>query len=442
MVSTVLALVTVIQDMGLNQATIQRQRISHAQISAMFWLTGAVSFALAVFVALCGPAVAWFFGDPRLIGLTAASGSLVFLGGSQSQQFALLNRELRFKALAGLDVLSVTTSAIVGITLAWQTSSYWALFAAGLASTLVNLVCVWTLCSFRPGRPSFEGDFNEIVHFGSSISGFNIVNYFARNADNLLIGRFWGSAQLGLYDRAYRLLLFPIEQIRSPLARVMLPALTRLLHDPERYRRVYTEWISLLMIATQPGLVFLIIFALDVFRILYGPHWLPAAPIFQWLGICGLQQIATSTAGWLFISQGRGGDFFKLGVFTSVVTVVTFIIGLPWGPLGVAIAYTIGNYLVHMPATALWAGRSGPVGVRDMISCALPHVAATCVSVVVLLGAAVCVSPQNVIECAGIALLSYAVYSTVVLLFPDKRRILGANFRALVAMIMPVSGRA
>lgn len=234
MVSTVLAFVSLIQDLGLNQATIQRQQISRAQISALFWVTTGVSFALAAFVALCAPAVAWFFGDSRLIGLTAAFASLVFLGGSQAQHFALLNCELRFKALAGIDVLGVTAGAVVGVAVAWRTSSYWALFAAGLASTLVSLVCVWTLCGFRPGRPSFEGDFKEIVHFGSSISGFNIVNYFARNADNVLIGRFYGSAQLGFYDRAYRLLLFPLQQLRDPLGRIMLPALARLQSDPER----------------------------------------------------------------------------------------------------------------------------------------------------------------------------------------------------------------
>jgi PST family polysaccharide transporter len=157
MVSTILAFVSLVQDLGLNQVTIQRQQISHAQISALFWVTAGFSFVLAVMLALCAPAVAWLFGDSRLVVLTIAFSFLVFLGGSQSQQLALLNRELRFKAIAAIDVLGVTASAVIGVSVAWLSSSYWALFAASLAATLVSFTCVWISCSFKPAKPSFEG---------------------------------------------------------------------------------------------------------------------------------------------------------------------------------------------------------------------------------------------------------------------------------------------
>ena len=150
------------------------------------------------------------------------------MGGAQSLPFAVLNRELRFNALAAVDIIGSTVSATVGVIIAWMTRSYWALFAASLASVLTSLVSVWIVCSFRPGWPSFEGEFRHIIKYGSGVSGFNIVNYFARNADNLLIGKFYGSEQLGYYDRAYRLLLFPISQILGPLGRVILPLLARL----------------------------------------------------------------------------------------------------------------------------------------------------------------------------------------------------------------------
>ena len=183
--------------------------------------------------------------------------------------------------MATIDVVTATVSTIAGVAIAWLTSSYWALFAASAVSTVAGLVCVWTLGSFRPSRPSFEGDFKEIARFGSGVSGFNIVNYFARNADNLLIGRFYGSEQLGYYDRAYRLLLFPLSQILGPLGRVMLPLLSRLQSDPERYKKAYIECISLVMTASQAGIVFMTVFAPDVFRILLGPQWLPASPFFS-----------------------------------------------------------------------------------------------------------------------------------------------------------------
>ena len=432
MVSTVLAFVLLVQDLGLNQATIQRAQISDAQSSALFWMTNGLSLALGLLVALSGPAAARFFGESRLIGLMPAFGFLVCIGGITSQPFALLNRDLRFKTIAWIDVLSTTTSAIVGVAIAWWTSSYWALFVSQLAAAFVSIPLILISGRFWPSKPSFEGAFREIVNLGLSISGFNVVNYFARNGDNLLIGRFYGSAQLGLYDRAYRLLLFPLEQIRNPLGRVMLPVLSRLKTDPERYRNAYIECVSLMMVATQPGLIFLIIFANEVFGILYGPNWLPAAPIFQWLGICGLQQILTATTGWLFISQGRGSDYFRLGLFNAIFTVVSFVIGLPWGPLGVAIAYTVVSYLVHVPATIWWLCRGGPVRLQDLISGTLPHLLATFLGGAVLLGAAISMSPPHLIGCIGLVLLSYAVYGLVMVAFPEKLHILRTNFRVLV----------
>lgn len=436
MVSSCAAFVALVQDLGLNQAIVQRERISQAQMNALFWLSAGCSLVLALVFAACSPAIAWFFRDSRLTDLTIAFAFLVLLNGGQSQQLAVLNRELRFKALAAIDVLSATASAIAGIAVAWSISSYWALYVGGLAPAFVGLVCVWMLCSFRPGRPSFQGDFKEIVRFGSGVSGFNIVSYFARNADALLIGKFYGGEQLGLYDRAYRLLLFPLSQIQTPLGRVMLPLLARLQSDPGRYRKAYVECISLLMMASQPAIVFVMVFAEDVFLILLGPHWVAAAPIFRWLGLAGLHQVVTSTVGWLFLSQGRGGDLFRIGVFNAVATVASFVVGLPWGPLGVAMAYTIANYLVLLPVTWWASGQRGAVSTRDLVTTTLPHVAATVASAAVLiLLAGGLPSPPGAIMCLGLALVSYAVYGLVMLVVPAKRLLLGKNLQAFVRML-------
>jgi PST family polysaccharide transporter len=178
------------------------------------------------------------------------------------------------------------------------------------------------------------------------------------------------------------------------------------------------------------------VFAPDVFRILLGPQWLPAAPIFQWLGVCGLHQVITSTTGWLFLSQGRGGDFFKLGLFNAVATVISFVIGLPWGPLGVAISYTICNYLVLVPATWWSAGRRGQVSTRDILSAAFPHALATVLSGTILIGLAPAMHPLGVLTCIGLASVSYAAYGAAILAFPAKRRMLNKNLQAFLGEVL------
>src|SRR5262245_48537269 len=169
-------------------------------------------------------------------------------------------------------------------------------------------------------------------------------------------------------ESCHFLLLFPLQQFMLPLGRIMFPLLSRLQANPERYRKAYLESVSLLMIATQPGLAFAIVFADDLFLILFGPHWVPAAQIFRWLGVAGLLQVMNSPTGWLYLSQGRAGEFFKIGLYSSVATVLSFVAGLPWGAIGVAIAYTITEYLVRLPVAWSVIGRTGPVSTFDLFA--------------------------------------------------------------------------
>jgi len=444
MVSSCVALVTVVQDLGLTQATIQRDKISQAQLSALFWLATGISVLLAFALALSAPLVASFFGDFRLVTLTVAFALLVFLGGVQSQQCAILCRELRFKALAGIDVIGVVVGFLAGVVVAWLTLSYWALFVANLATSLIRIACLWFVCPLRLSRPSFEGEFKQIMHFGSGVSGFNLVNYFTRNADNLMIGRYYGSEQLGYYDRAYRLLLFPLSQILNPLGGIIIPLLSRTRTDIRRYKKIYAESISLLMIVAQPGIVFATIFADSVFLALFGPKWASAAAIFRVLGVCGLLQVMTSTLGWLYLSQGRGGDFFKLGLFSAAISVTSFVVGLPWGGIGVAMAYTMANYVILAPATFWEVGRRGLIPARELLEICLPHAAATAAAGATLLLVLAGIPAPNLAMCFGLALCSYIIYVGVIIIFPVKRNIILSNVRTLAAMLpfVPVSEKS
>ena len=158
---------------------------------------------------------------------------------------------------------------------------------------------------------------------------------------------------LGLYDRAYRLLLFPLLQINAPLGRVMLPMLARLRTDRPRYRSAYLQAVNQLLLVTQPGIVFSIATA-DIFvPILLGNDWRAAAPIFQWLGLAALLQPISVVTNWLFISQGRSKDYASWGAFNAAICAVAFCIGLPWGPIGVAAAYSISQVTVRSPVV-LW----------------------------------------------------------------------------------------
>jgi len=427
MVATVTAFVTMIQDLGTTQAVVQRDRISAGQLNFLFCVAVGLGALLALLLAISAPAVARFFNEPRLEGLAIAFAVPIVAGGVQAIPYALLNRHMRFLDLAIIDSLATAASFVVGVGLAWQFASYWALYAGALAWALVMLAGCWVRSGFRPGKPTFDPETRAMIGFGSGITGFNLANYFSRNADNVLIGRFFGDVALGFYDRAYRLLLFPLSQIHAPIGRVMIPILSRSLSDPDRYVRSYRECVSLLLIATQPAILFATIYAEDVFRMLLGERWLSCAPIFVWLGIAGLHQVMTSTIGWLYISQGRGGGFFRIGLFGATTTVASFVAGLPWGPVGVAAAYAISDYLIRLPVIWMSAGREGPVTTRNLYAMAAPHALATVAAAAVLLALKPGLGMPNVFMCGLLAATSYTVYLAFLMLFPEKRGYLFRN---------------
>lgn len=380
MVAVIIGFVSIFKDLGLSAATIQRAEINSFQISTLFWINVALSIGVMVVSFAISPLVALFYHEPRLRLITAVYGFGFLLGGLTVQHEALLRRQMRFGALALAEILALCASVATAIGLAWYGVGYWALVASQLSLGLVYLACMWKLCVWRPGWPSRNAGVRSMLAFGGNLTGFGFINYFSRNLDNLLIGKFWGSQQLGLYAKAYQLLLLPIEQINAPISAVALPALSRLTDSPERYRLAYIRVLEKVAILTMPGIAFMIATSDWIVRLVLGPQWTEASWIFALLGIAGLIQPIASTSGWLFITQNRTRHMFQWGVISSSIIITSIVAGLPWGAKGVACSYSLAFVLVVAPLLFWFVGREGPVRSRDFyVTIAPAFSAAICV---------------------------------------------------------------
>jgi polysaccharide transporter, PST family len=380
MVTPVYGLALLFQDLGLTQATIQRVRITFAQITALFWINVGIGVALALSLILLAPAVGWFYDDQRAANLTRAFAAMVVISAIAAQHLALINRAMRFRYLAVLDTVAYVTGFLIALFVAIRLRTYWALFALPAITSLLTAIGAWAGTRFVPGLPRREQGVQELLTLGGGIAGFNVFAFIARNLDNVLIGHVWGDAALGLYDRAYKLLLFPLQQMHSPLVRVMLPTLARLQHDPDRYRSVYLRTLAQFLLVIQPAIVFTIATADILVPTLLGKPWSGAAPIFVWLGLAALQQPIAVTMNWLFISQGRSRAYFYWGLFNAATSTAAFLVGLPWGPIGVAAAYSITQVCPRMPVMWWMATRSGPVQLCDVCKTIAPYGAASVAS--------------------------------------------------------------
>lgn len=366
MAVTITGFANVFGSLGLSTATIQRSDINHQQVSTLFWINVAVGALITMIVAALSPLVAWFYKTPDMLWVMLALSSMFFIKGLVVQHSALLNRQMRFYSLAKIQVFSMLAGIGVAIVAAQHGFGYWALVFNSLTNSLVSSLCTWFAVGWIPGLPRRNAGVGSMVKFGSDLVGFNVINYFSRNLDNILIGRYHGSGALGLYSKAYQLLMMPITNLRDPITRVATPALSRLQYEPEQYREYYLRCISLLAFVSMPLVVFMFVCSDQLIGLVLGVQWLGASEIFKILAIAALFQPVSSTSGMVLISMGRSRRYLILGTVNAVLVSISFVLGLPWGGKGVATAYAIINYLILFP-NLFYAYKGTSISIKDFI---------------------------------------------------------------------------
>lgn len=341
MVTVVIGFVQIFKDLGLAEATIQQEQITHQQVSALFWINIVFSLVIALLVAALAPAIAWFYQEPRLIQITLLLATTFIFGGLTVQHQALLRRQMFFAVLAKIEIASLLIGVIVAQVTAFYGAGYLALVYMQLASAGLYVLGVWLACRWRPSYPCWTPEIRPMLNFGGNLTGFRCLNYFSRNFDNVLLGRVWGASELGLYSKAYQLLLLPINQINGPVYSVVLSALSRLQHDPERYRRVYFKAVLGITTLGMPLVAFLFATADQVIYVLLGQNWMGVVPIFQFLMPAAFVATFTISMGWAYQSLGRVDRQFRWGIVSSCINVITFAVSVRWGAVGVAAAYGV-----------------------------------------------------------------------------------------------------
>jgi O-antigen/teichoic acid export membrane protein len=376
MVAIVINFVSLFQYLGLSTATVKWDQLNHQQVSTLFWLNMMVSTLIMLMTGASAPVLAWFYGDPRLIAITFGYAISILFTGLSIQHEAILSRQMRFGALAIIDISSLVCGLIAALFGAWYGAGYWALVLSQLVTTLVRVVGTWTACRWRPGLPVRGSGVRTILSYGGNLTGFNLINFFSRNLDNALIGRYWGSYQLGLYAKAYQMLLLPMEQINAPIAAVAVPALSRLANSPERYRSAYLNILEKIAMITMPGIALMIATSDWLVLLLLGSQWREAGGIFMLLGLAAIIQPVTRTVLWLFTTQGRPRELLKWGAVSGGISVIAIIAGLPWGATGVAASYAAADLCISTPLLFWYVGRKGPVRTTDFYRTIMPSICA------------------------------------------------------------------
>ncbi len=379
MVTAFTGVLDLFRDFGLSAATVQRTTVTEEQISTLFWINVLFGTVLGLITLAMAPAIASFYHEPRLVGVTAVVAVGFLFNAAGVQHSALLQREMRFTALATIGVISATLGTLVAIVCARAGYGYWALVVMTVFLPLTGSIGFWLASRWVPGMPRRRSGIRSMMRFGGTITLTNLIVYAASNVEKVLVGRFWGIDAIGLYGRVYQLVNIPTSNLNAAGGEVAFSALSRLQDDPERRRRCFLKGYSLILGLTLPITIACLLFANDVVLVLLGPQWKGAAPIFRLLAPTILVFATANPLSWLLMASGRIGRLTKMSLFIAPIMIVAYILGLPYGPTGVAFAYSLVMTLWLVPLIA-WAVHGTEISFWDIVRSVTPPLASSVVA--------------------------------------------------------------
>jgi O-antigen/teichoic acid export membrane protein len=335
-----IGIVGLLLDQGFSSALIQRRRVERHMPGAVVSVNLAVGAALMLLTVAVASAWADFMNTPELtLVLTLLAPSLLIRAASVTPRAVLL-RQMRFRTIAIADVTAAVGGGALGVAVALRGGSYWALVAQTLTTdVLVLLVLILAGAGIRP---------NLHLRYVRKIAGFSgrafaagvLLNSISRNIDNLLVGKFQGPEALAFYGLAYRLLLLPVQLLTITVGGVLFPAFSRRAHDLTAIRSQLTRATRTLAALVLPGMALVAAAAPQLVVTLFGQDWEPAIPIVQVLAMAGaVQAIYRPSTTPLVLGLGHAALNLRYAVLTTAVLTAGIVVGLPFGPLGVAVGY-------------------------------------------------------------------------------------------------------
>jgi O-antigen/teichoic acid export membrane protein len=381
MVAAFTGVLNLFRDFGLSSAAVQRGHVTDDQISSLFWINILVGLILGLLLGGMAPFVAAFYREPRLVWVSIILATSFVFNAAGVQHTAVLERQMRFTTLATIDLISLVVSTVVGIGMATKGFGYWSLVAAAVALPLVSTLCLWLTTGWTPSWPRWADGIHSLLRFGGTLTLINLIVYVGYNFEKVLLGRFWGANALGLYGRAYQLISLPTDNLNSAFWGVAFSGLSRVRNEPERFRSYFLKGYSLVLALTIPTTLAVTLFAPDLILVFLGPKWNEVVPIFRLLAPTILIFALINPLAWLTFSLGMIGRNLKLVLVLAPLVISGYVIGLPYGPKGVAIGYSTLMTIWCVPHIA-WCVQGTVISLRDIfVTASRPFIAGTVAAV-------------------------------------------------------------
>lgn len=406
-VTVITGFIDMFRDSGLTQATIQRDKITPDQISTLFWINVTLSAGIMVIEVVLAPVLAWIYHEPRLSAVTVWLAVISGFGGLSIQHQALIQRRMEFGRLAAIEIASLIIGLAVAVAMATHGWGYWSLVGQTAGSTVSYSAFVIASSGWVPEGPQSGSGVRSMLRVGGNLAGANFFNYLTGNADSFVIALVQGPTALGTYAKAYAMFLMPIRQFLTPVTRVVIPALSRLQNDPEKFRELVIEKSYFVLFAVVLVTGFSFAAAPELVLLILGPAWGEAALIVRCLSLGGAISGTNVAGGWVNTTVGRTERQLRSAMIIGPLYTVAFVIGAYIaGPVGVACGLSVICLLLRYPLFK-YLLKDSPIAPRDLLHPLVKVGVPTAIAAGIAMAASSAVGDRSVALTLSVKLAAY-----------------------------------
>lgn len=338
MASTFLLLAKIVNQFGISASIIQHKDITEEHLSSAFWVNICIGVVMCLMTILFSGAIGQFYQNDTVVKILRILAVTFIVGSAYTVHFGLLQRELKFKSIAGTIIISAILTSVISICLAYYGWGVWSIVWGRLVGDIAACVATMIISQWRPRFIFNLSKFKELFHFGINALGVSFLSYLILNLDNILIGKYLGTALLGVYGMAYNIISIPQKNISGIIASVAFPAFSKIQDDLQNVRVQYFRLINFITLLTFPILIGLMALAPDFIAILLNEKWRSIVIPLQILCVVGMVNSVGFTVGSVFFGLGRADLELRLDLVNLTCLALAIFIGVQWGIIGVAIA--------------------------------------------------------------------------------------------------------
>ncbi len=324
---------SLLSESGLSVAVVQKRDLDEKDISTIFLFTLGMGVSIAIIFALSADAIAAFYEEPDLAMVCKVLAFSAVFNSAAGVPRAIMLKGKEFAKIARFDVIAMIIAAIVSLVSAYFGAKYYAL----VLQELVRGVLLFTLYYFGSGIKLKKGfqfaSIKKVFSYSAFQFLFNLLNYFSRNIDNLLIGKYFGTSVLGFYNKSYTLMLLPNQTISQVITPALHPVFSQLQNEPERMFRYYVDMVRFLANLGAVISLGVFFFAEELIIILYGERWLDVASMLKPLALTIGFQLILQTSGSIFQALGMTKQLFYTGLVSSIIIISSIVYGISSGDI-------------------------------------------------------------------------------------------------------------